>query len=45
MPLHTILKPINFGIDVVVHSATKYLGGHSDITAGIVCGTKVFIQN
>ncbi len=39
------LKPIKFGIDVVVHSATKYLGGHNDVTAGIVCGSKDFIQN
>jgi cystathionine beta-lyase/cystathionine gamma-synthase len=39
------LKPINFGINVVVHSATKYLGGHNDITAGIVCSSKEFIQN
>ncbi|MEM3613482.1 MAG: aminotransferase class I/II-fold pyridoxal phosphate-dependent enzyme [Candidatus Bathyarchaeia archaeon] len=39
------LTPIKFGIDVVVHSATKYLGGHNDITAGIVCGSKDFIQN
>jgi cystathionine beta-lyase/cystathionine gamma-synthase len=38
------LKPIEFGIDVVVHSATKYLGGHNDVTAGIVCGSKEFIQ-
>jgi methionine-gamma-lyase len=38
------LKPINFGIDVVVHSATKYLGGHNDVTAGIVCSSKEFIQ-
>ena len=38
------LKPIDFGIDVVVHSATKYLGGHNDVTAGIVCGSKDFIQ-
>lgn len=28
--------PIDFGIDVVIHSATKYLGGHSDILAGAV---------
>ena len=33
-------RPLDFGIDVVVHSATKYLGGHSDITAGIVAGSK-----
>lgn len=29
-------KPFEFGIDVVVHSATKYLNGHSDVIAGIV---------
>ena len=28
--------PIDFGIDIVIHSATKYLGGHSDILAGAV---------
>ncbi|MBX5321778.1 MAG: aminotransferase class I/II-fold pyridoxal phosphate-dependent enzyme [Candidatus Bathyarchaeota archaeon] len=38
------LTPIKFGIDVVVHSATKYLGGHNDVTAGIVCGSREFIQ-
>jgi len=27
-------RPLNFGADVVVHSATKFLGGHSDVTAG-----------
>lgn len=29
-------NPIDFGIDIVIHSATKYLGGHSDILAGVV---------
>jgi cystathionine beta-lyase/cystathionine gamma-synthase len=38
------LKPIEFGIDVVIHSATKYLGGHNDVTAGVVCGVGDFIQ-
>lgn len=33
-------RPVTFGIDMVVHSATKYLNGHSDVVAGIVCGTK-----
>lgn len=28
-------KPLDFGIDIVVHSATKYLGGHSDLVAGL----------
>ena len=31
-------RPIDHDADLVVHSATKYLGGHSDITAGAVCG-------
>ncbi len=29
-------KPLNFGFDLVVHSATKYLNGHSDIVAGLI---------
>jgi len=29
-------KPLNFGFDIVVHSATKYLNGHSDIIAGVI---------
>ncbi|HWP30738.1 MAG TPA: PLP-dependent aspartate aminotransferase family protein [Fimbriimonadales bacterium] len=32
-------NPIEFGVDLVVHSATKYLGGHSDLIAGAVCGS------
>ncbi|MGQ9624250.1 MAG: trans-sulfuration enzyme family protein [Candidatus Bathycorpusculaceae bacterium] len=39
------LRPIEFGVDIVVHSATKYLSGHNDVTAGVVCGSKSFIQN
>ena len=37
-------RPIEFGIDIVVHSATKYLNGHSDVVAGVVCSSKVMIQ-
>lgn len=37
-------KPISHGIDAVMHSATKYLGGHSDLTAGAVAGSKDFID-
>jgi cystathionine beta-lyase/cystathionine gamma-synthase len=37
-------NPIAHGIDAVMHSATKYLGGHSDLTAGAVAGTKKFID-
>ena len=37
-------RPLEFGIDAVMHSATKYLGGHSDLTAGAVAGSRDFIQ-
>lgn len=33
-------NPIDFGIDIVIHSATKYMGGHSDILAGAVASSK-----
>ena len=31
------LKPMDLGVDIVIHSATKYIGGHHDITAGFLC--------
>lgn len=37
-------NPIDFGIDIVIHSATKYMGGHSDISAGAVASTKENIE-
>ncbi|MFC1553141.1 trans-sulfuration enzyme family protein [candidate division KSB1 bacterium] len=37
--------PISMGIDTVVHSATKYLGGHSDVLAGVVVGTKELVES
>jgi len=37
-------RPFQFGVDVVVESATKYLGGHSDLMGGVVAGTKEFIK-
>ncbi|MEY8847601.1 PLP-dependent aspartate aminotransferase family protein [Psychroserpens sp. XS_ASV72] len=37
-------NPIDLGIDLVMHSATKYLGGHSDILAGAVAGGKDHIE-
>ncbi|MDH3271902.1 MAG: aminotransferase class I/II-fold pyridoxal phosphate-dependent enzyme [Gemmatimonadota bacterium] len=45
----TFGSPVNFraadlGIDVVVQSATKYLGGHSDLIAGVVAGTREIID-
>ena len=36
--------PIDFGIDIVLHSATKYLGGHSDMSAGVVASSKEHID-
>jgi cystathionine beta-lyase/cystathionine gamma-synthase len=38
-PIHT--KPISFGIDLSVASATKYLAGHSDVVAGVIAGSEV----
>lgn len=32
------MRPIEMGVDLVIHSATKYLGGHTDLIAGAVCG-------
>lgn len=37
-------KPYTKGIDLVVHSATKYIGGHSDITAGVLVGREELIS-
>ncbi|MBX3425195.1 MAG: aminotransferase class I/II-fold pyridoxal phosphate-dependent enzyme [Pirellulales bacterium] len=34
------LRPIEAGVDYVLHSATKYLGGHNDLLAGVVVGRK-----
>ena len=33
-----VCRPLEHGVDLVVHSATKYLGGHSDVTGGVVVG-------
>ncbi len=40
-----LLQPFTNGIDLVVHSATKYIGGHSDVTAGVLVGRKDLIDN
>jgi cystathionine beta-lyase/cystathionine gamma-synthase len=37
-------RPIEHGVDVVIHSATKYLNGHHDILAGVVCGNEPLID-
>jgi cystathionine beta-lyase/cystathionine gamma-synthase len=38
------VRPLEHGADVVVHSATKYLNGHSDLIAGAVAGTKSLLE-
>jgi len=37
-------RPLELGAHAVVHSATKYLGGHSDLVAGVVVGSKALIE-
>lgn len=37
-------NPIDFGIDIVTHSGTKYIGGHSDLCCGVAVATKAIIQ-
>lgn len=37
-PIHC--RPLELGASAVVHSATKYIGGHSDLVAGVVCGSR-----
>lgn len=46
---NTFASPINqnpalFGIDIIMHSATKYMGGHSDISAGTICGPQEYMD-
>jgi cystathionine beta-lyase/cystathionine gamma-synthase len=38
------LKPVPLGVDAVIHSATKYLGGHSDLIAGVLCGSRALVD-
>jgi len=37
-------RPAEMGVDIVVHSASKYLGGHSDVIAGVVCTSRQHIE-
>ncbi|WP_188205606.1 cystathionine gamma-synthase family protein [Alkalibacillus aidingensis] len=37
-------NPLQLGVDLVLHSATKYLGGHSDALGGVVCGSQALID-
>lgn len=38
-------KPITLGFDIVIHSCTKYIGGHSDLTGGAVISSQKFIDS
>jgi cystathionine gamma-synthase len=38
------LRPLEYGVDLVVHSATKYLGGHNDLLAGVVVGASGLVD-
>ncbi len=37
-------RPLDLGVDAVIHSATKYLGGHSDLTAGVLVGSAEIVE-
>ena len=37
-------RPVNFGIDLIVHSVTKYLGGHNDILGGALLGKEYLVS-
>ncbi|CAN5483299.1 methionine gamma-lyase [soil metagenome] len=37
-------RPLELGVDAVIHSATKYLGGHSDLTAGVLVGSRDVVE-
>jgi methionine-gamma-lyase len=39
-----LCRPKELGIDVSVHSATKYLNGHGDVIAGVICGDQDFVM-
>ena len=39
------IQPLALGVDIVIHSATKYLGGHNDLLAGVVLGNKKMLDD
>lgn len=39
-----LVQPVSFGADLVVHSGTKYIGGHSDVTSGVLVGSQAIIK-
>ena len=38
-------NPIEMGVDIVVHSATKYLNGHSDVVIGVLCSSHKIVRH
>jgi cystathionine gamma-synthase len=39
------IKPLAMGVDIVIHSATKYLGGHNDLVAGVALGGHALLED
>jgi cystathionine gamma-synthase len=39
------IRPIGYGVDIVIHSATKYLGGHNDLMAGVALGSAALMND
>lgn len=39
-----LLKPVDFGIDLVIHSTTKFLNGHGDVLGGVIAGSADLVQ-
>ncbi|WP_018922328.1 cystathionine gamma-synthase family protein [Salsuginibacillus kocurii] len=37
-------NPLKYGVDLVIHSATKFLGGHADALGGVICGNKDLVE-
>ena len=37
-------NPAKLGIDIVIHTATKYLNGHSDVVMGAICGSEAMMR-
>ena len=38
------VQPLRYGVDYVLHSATKYLGGHNDLLAGVIVGSEAQLE-
>jgi cystathionine gamma-synthase len=39
------IKPLEMGVDIIIHSATKYLGGHNDLVAGVALGKHALLED